>query len=82
MRAVRVAIQALRERCRACSACSSTLLTRTETFELAARQAGALNHTPLLIGNRQLEHVLGKIHSNNRSSRSSIHLGLSLAALR
>jgi hypothetical protein len=51
-------------------------------LELAARQACAFDHAPLRIGDRQLKDVLGKIDSNNGSSRSSIHLGLSLAALR
>jgi hypothetical protein len=51
-------------------------------FELAAAQASTLDHAPVLVGDGELEDVLGKIDSNNGSSRSSIHLGLSLAALR
>jgi hypothetical protein len=51
-------------------------------LKLAARQAGAFDDALLIIGHRQLEHVLGKIDSHDRNDGSSIHLGLSLAALR
>jgi len=41
-------------------------------FELGASEALGFNHTPLVIGNSELKHGLGKIDGNG----SSIHVGL------
>jgi hypothetical protein len=50
-------------------------------FELQARQPLLLDHPPGAVGHRQLKDRLGEIHSHNRQSSGSIHLGLLLVAL-
>jgi hypothetical protein len=47
-------------------------------LELEARQPLLLDDAPSAVGDRQLKHGLAKIHSHNRQSSSSIHVGLVL----
>jgi hypothetical protein len=46
------------------------------TLELGAREAMGFDHPPRTIGDGQLEHGFGEIHSHNRQSSGSIHVGL------
>jgi len=52
-----------------------------EALELQARQPLLFDDSPAAIGHRQLKDRLGQIHSHNRQSSGSIHLGLLLVAL-
>lgn len=51
-------------------------------FELSSAQSCTFDHAPALIGDGQLEDVLEKVDSHDRKGGGSIHLGLTLAALR
>jgi hypothetical protein len=46
-------------------------------FELGAREAVLLDDAPGAIGDGELEHGLGEIHSHNGQHGGSIHVGLS-----
>lgn len=47
-------------------------------FELRPARSGALDNAPALVGDRDLESVLGQIDSHHGQASSSIHLGLPL----
>ena len=47
-------------------------------LELGAGETMAFNHPPRAIGDGELENGLGEIHTHNRQSSGSIHLGLLL----
>ena len=47
-------------------------------FELGARKAMRCDHPPGTIGDGKLKYGFGQIHSHNRQSSGSIHLGLLL----
>ena len=47
-------------------------------LELGARKAMRFDHPPGTIGDGELEHRLGEIHSHDRQSSGSIHVGLLL----